>query len=414
MSAGFLKARDGVRSLGVILLLGFSSGLPLSLSGATLQARLTTEGIPLTQIGWITLAGLPYTLKFLWAPWLDRFSLPFLGRRRGWILVTQVLTLGLILVLGHTRSSAPPVLLASIALGLALASATQDIVVDAYRTDLLPPEARGLGASAAMLGYRLAMLCAGALALVWAARVGWTDTYDVLALALGVGILGTLWAREPEAPAPVSGSWRETLKGPWQDYFARPGARALLSLVVLYKLGDALAFALSSVFLLRGLGFGLAEVGTIGKGVGLMATLGGSFVGGALMLRWGIYRSLWYFGWIQGLATLSFAGLAAWGHHFPAMVGAVFLENFTSGMGTSAFAALLMSLCTPRYSATQFALLSALAAIGRVSVGPVAGLLSERAGWEVYFLVATVVSLPGLGLLRVLRRHILALECERR
>ncbi|EQD73545.1 AmpG-related permease, partial [mine drainage metagenome] len=217
MRAGFLKGRDGVRTLGVLLLLGFSSGLPLSLSGATLQARLTMEGVPLTQIGWITLAGLPYTLKFLWAPWLDRFSLPFLGRRRGWILVTQFMTLGLILVLGHTQSSAPPALLASIALGLALASATQDIVVDAYRTDLLPPEARGLGASAAMLGYRLAMLCAGALALVWAAKVGWAGTYDVMALALGVGILGTLWAREPEAPASVQGSWRETMTGPWQD-----------------------------------------------------------------------------------------------------------------------------------------------------------------------------------------------------
>ncbi|NDU86456.1 MAG: MFS transporter [Ferrovum sp.] len=403
--------RDNFRALVVVLLLGFSSGLPLSLSGATLQARMTTAGVALDQIGWITLAGLPYTLKFLWAPVLDRWSWPFLGRRRGWMLVTQGVTLLLIWMLGHADSARPSESIAFWALLLACASATQDIVIDAYRTDLLAPAVRGLGASSAMLGYRLAMLCAGAVALGMAAAWGWVTTYDVMALAMGVGIVGTLWGEEPERPSSVQGhSWQETFTGPWRDFFLRSGALPLLALVVLYKLGDALAFALSSVFLLRGLGFDLVQVGMVNKGVGLGATIAGSFVGGALMLRWGLFRSLWRFAWIQGLATLSFIGLAAWGHHFYGMVGAVFLENFTSGMGTSAFAALLMSLCSARYSASQFALLSALAALGRVLIGPFAGMLAQRAGWEVYFLVATLMALPGLWLLWFLRGSIRGLE----
>ena len=406
----FAITKDNFRALGVVMLLGFSSGLPLSLSGATLQARMTTDGIALDQIGWITLVGLPYTLKFLWAPFLDRWRWPFLGRRRSWMLVTQVLTLVLIWSLGQADTSRPEESIAFWALLLALASATQDIVVDAYRTDILSPTVRGLGASSAMLGYRLAMLCAGAVALGMAAAWGWATTYEVMALAMGVGIMGTLWGKEPESSAWQEHSWQETYTGPWQDFFARSGAWPLLALVVLYKLGDALAFALSSAFLLRGLGFDLVQVGMVNKGVGLGATIAGSFVGGGLMLRWGLFRSLWCLGWIQGLATLSFMGLAAWGHHFTGMVGAVFLENFTSGMGTSAFAALLMSLCSTRYSATQFALLSALAALGRVLIGPFAGVLAQRNGWEVYFLVATLLALPGLVVLWRLRREIGALE----
>ncbi|WP_297449426.1 MFS transporter [Ferrovum sp.] len=406
----FAITKDNFRALGVVMLLGFSSGLPLSLSGATLQARMTTDGIALDQIGWITLVGLPYTLKFLWAPFLDRWRWPFLGRRRSWMLVTQVLTLVLIWSLGQADTSRPEESIAFWALLLALASATQDIVVDAYRTDILSPTVRGLGASSAMLGYRLAMLCAGAVALGMAAAWGWATTYEVMALAMGVGIMGTLWGKEPESSAWQEHSWQETFTGPWQDFFARSGAWPLLALVVLYKLGDALAFALSSAFLLRGLGFDLVQVGMVNKGVGLGATIAGSFVGGGLMLRWGLFRSLWCLGWIQGLATLSFMGLAAWGHHFTGMVGAVFLENFTSGMGTSAFAALLMSLCSTRYSATQFALLSALAALGRVLIGPFAGVLAQRNGWEVYFLVATLLALPGLVVLWRLRREIGALE----
>ncbi len=406
----FVITKDNFRSLGVVMFLGFSSGLPLSLSGATLQARMTTDGIALDQIGWITLAGLPYTLKFLWAPFLDRWRWPFLGRRRSWMLVTQVLTLVLIWSLGQADTSRPGESIAVWALLLAFASATQDIVVDAYRTDILSPAVRGLGASSAMLGYRLAMLCAGAVALGMAAAWGWATTYEVMALAMGVGILGTLWGQEPESPSGQGHSWQETFTGPWQDFFARSGALPLLALVVLYKLGDALAFSLSSAFLLRGLGFDLVQVGMVNKGVGLGATIAGSFVGGGLMLRWGLFRSLWYFGWIQGLATLSFMGLAAWGHHFTGMVGAVFLENFTSGMGTSAFAALLMSLCSTRYSATQFALLSALAALGRVLIGPFAGILAQQTGWGIYFLVATLLALPGLVVLWNLRREIGALE----
>lgn len=399
-------ARGGWRTLAVLGLLGFSSGLPLALSGATLQARLTTEGVPLAELGWLTLIGLPYTLKFLWAPWFDRWRLPWLGRRRGWILLSQGLTALLIFYLGQLSGTAPHWLLGTVAVALALASATQDIVVDAYRTDVLPSAARGLGASVAALGYRLAMFCAGALALIWAAQQGWRFSYEVMALLMGVGMIATLVAREPD---PVEAAQQDGLLAPWRDYWLRPAAASLLGLVILYKLGDALAFALSSAFLLRGLGFDLVQVAWINKGVGLGATLLGSFMGGALMMRWGLFASLWRMGWIQGLSTLAFVGLAAWGHHLSAMVAAVFLENFTSGMGTAAFAALLMALCNPRYSATQFALLSALAALGRVVIGPLAGWLAQWAGWEGYFLVATLLALPGLWLLKSLRQSIEAL-----
>ena len=403
--------KGNARMLLVVMLLGFSSGLPLALSGSTLQARMTMAGVALDRLGWITLVGLPYALKFLWAPLLDRWSWPFLGRRRGWMLVTQMLTLVLIEGLGHAEADRSGGALAIWALCLATASATQDIVVDAYRTDLLPPSLRGLGASSATLGYRLTMLCSGALALGMAASWGWVTTYDAMALSMIVGMLGTFWSQEPQAASvyPVP-SWQETLMGPWRDFLDRPGAWSMLALVVLYKLGDAMAFALSSVFLLRGLGFDLVQVGWVNKGVALVATLAGSFVGGAFMLRWGLFRSLWCFGWIQGLATLSFMGMAVWGHHLGGMVGAVFLENFSSGMGTSAFAAWLMGLCRARYSASQFALLSALAALGRILVGPMAGMLAQWIGWAGYFLVATLMALPGLALLWRLRHEIGALE----
>lgn len=400
--------REGWRTLAVVGLLGFSSGLPLSLSGATLQARLTAEGLPLSEIGWITLMGLPYTLKFLWAPWLDRWCFPILGRRRGWMFVTQLLVMGLIWWLGQLSGTTAPHWLGGIALMLALASATQDVVVDAYRTDILRPEERGLGASASMLGYRLALLCAGALALILAARLGWRLSYEIMVAAMGIGIMATLWAREPGGEVKLGQEGGYLM--PWQDYLARPAAFSFLGLIVLYKLGDALAFALSSAFLLRGLGFGLAEVGMVNKGVGLAATILGSLAGGAVMLRWGLYQSLWRFGWIQGLSTLSFVGLAAWGHHFGAMVLAVFIENFTSGLGTTAFAAMLMALCNPRYSAAQFALLSALAALGRVFIGPLAGWLASWGGWENYFLLATLLALPGLWLVYRLRASIALLS----
>ncbi|MDE1941609.1 MAG: MFS transporter [Betaproteobacteria bacterium] len=395
--------------LRTVLLLGFSSGLPLALSGATLQAWMASEGVSIATIGWLTLAGVPYTWKFLWAPVMDRFALPFLGRRRGWMLATQLtLAVGMALI-GLLPVSTHPAWAAIAATALAFVSASQDIIVDAYRTDLLTTAERGPGAGLTVLGYRLAMLCSGALALMLAAQWGWPATYALMGGLMGIGIAATLSGPEPPAPAALPRSLREAVLLPLQDFLARPGAWVLIALVVLYKLGDAFAGSLSTAFLIRGAGFGIAEVGAVNKGIGLMATILGAMAGGTLMVRWGLYRSLFWFGLLQGSAALAFAWLAAAGHQFNLMVFAVFLENLTSGMGTAAFTALLMALCSHRFSATQFALLSALAATGRVYVGPLAGHLVSVLGWTQFFMFSVLAALPGLWLVWRQRRLLVSL-----
>lgn len=387
-----------------VLLLGFSSGLPLALSGATLQAWMAAEGVPIATIGWLTLAGIPYTWKFIWAPFMDRFALPFLGRRRGWMLATQLSLATCIVLLGLLPVSSHPQWAAVAAAVLAFLSASQDIIVDAYRADLLTAAERGLGAGLTVLGYRLGMLCSGALALIAASSWGWPATYALMGGLMGIGMVATLTAPEPAAPVAAPRSLREAVFLPLQEFLSRPGVWLMLALVVLYKLGDAFAGALSTAFLIRGAGFGIAEVGAVNKGVGLLATILGAMAGGALMIRWGLYRSLLWFGLIQGGAALSFAWLAIAGHQFGLMVFAVFLENMTSGMGTAAFTALLMALCNSRFSATQFALLSALAATGRVYVGPLAGHLATTLGWPQFFLFAVLAAVPGVWLVWRQRR----------
>ncbi len=397
------------RRLRIILLLGFSSGLPLALCGATLQAWMATEDVSIKTIGLLTLVGIPYTWKFLWAPFMDRFVMPFLGRRRGWMLVTQIILAGLILFLGSLSVREQPLLVALTAFALAFVSASQDIVIDAYRADLLPASERGLGAGLTVLGYRLAMLSSGALALVLASVWGWPATYGLMAALMGVGVYATLSAPEPAIEGPPPGTLRDAVLLPLQEFMSRKEPWAFLGLIVLYKLGDAFAGSLTTAFLIQGVGFGIAEVGTVNKGIGLFATLGGAVLGGALMVRWGLYRSLLWFGILQGGAALSFAWLAMAGHHFGLMVLAVFLENLTSGMGTAAFTALLMALCNTRFSATQFALLSALSAAGRVYVGPLSGILVAALGWSLFFLFAVLAAFPGVWLVWHQRRALRAL-----
>jgi len=395
--------------LRAVLLLGFSSGLPLALCGATLQAWMAAEGVSIATIGLLTLAGIPYTWKFLWAPFMDRFVMPFLGRRRGWMLVTQIILAGLILFMGTLSVREQPLLVALTALALAFVSASQDIVIDAYRTDVLPADERGLGAGLTVLGYRLAMLSSGAMALVLASVWGWPATYGVMAALMGVGLYATLSAPEPARQSAPPLTLREAVLLPLQEFMARPQAWAFLGMIILYKLGDAFAGSLTTAFLIQGVGFGIAEVGAVNKGVGLFATIGGAVLGGALMVRWGLYRSLLWFGVLQGVAALSFVWLASVGHHFQLMVLSVFLENLTSGMGTAAFTALLMALCNARFSATQFALLSALSAMGRVYVGPLSGILVATLGWPLFFLFAVAAAFPGIGLVWRQRRALAAL-----
>jgi PAT family beta-lactamase induction signal transducer AmpG len=269
---------------------------------------------------------------------------------------------------------------------------------------------RGLGAAVSVTGYRIGMLISGALALVLSEVVGWRLTYLLMAGAMSVGVLGTLLGPDPEERVAPPRDLEEAVLGPLREFFSRPAAWVFLILIVLYKLGDAFAGSLTTAFLIRGAGFSAGVVGTVNKGMGLAATLAGALFGGMLMARLGLFRSLMTFGVLQAVSNLSFMLLAVLGKNYPAMVFAVAFENLSGGMGTSAFVALLMALCNHRYTATQYALLSALAALGRVFVGPPSGILAESLGWEGFFFATFLAALPGLALLRKMRGAVTGLE----
>lgn len=398
------------RRIGVMLPLGFASGLPLALTSGTLQAWLTVAGVDLRTIGFFTLAGLPYTVKFIWSPLMDRFVPPWLGRRRGWMIATQI---GLMAGLAAMAATGPGGgtgamlwVLGLLALAVAFVSASQDIVFDAYRTDVLHPKERGFGAAVSVTGYRIAMLVSGAAALILSEYLGWQTTYGLMACLMLIGVGTTLLSPEPTEQVAVPRSLNEAVWGPIREFFSRQPAAGLLLLVVLYKLGDAFAGTLTTAFLIRGMGFSPGEVGVVNKGMGLVATIIGALAGGAWMVGLGLFRSLLFFGLLQAFSNLSFMLLAWTGKSYPLMVSAVAIENLAGGMGTAAFVALMMSLCDHRYTATQFALLSALASLGRVFVGPPSGYLVETVGWVPFFFITFLAALPGLWLLWYLREEL--------
>jgi PAT family beta-lactamase induction signal transducer AmpG len=388
------------RKIFLLLLLGFSSGLPLALTGATLQAWLAVEGVDLQAIGWFTLVGQPYVYKFLWAPLMDRYSIPWLGRRRGWLLVTQGALLAAIAWMGTASPKEAPFLLAALALAVAFLSASQDIVFDAYRADVLGAEERGAGAAVSVLGYRIAMLVSGGLALILVDNwISWAQAYWLMAALMLVGVAATWAAEEPAAPLHVPKTLAEAVREPLAEYFSRHGAWLLLLVIILYKLGDAFAGTLTTAFLLRGAGFSLTDVGWANKWLGVGATILGLIVGGALMARLRLFKSLLLFGFLQAFTNLGFMLLAAAGKSYPLMITVIAAENLCGGMGTAAFVALLMAMCDRRFSATQYALLSALASLGRVYVGPAAGALAGSFGWTTFFFFTFLVALPGIAML---------------
>ncbi len=528
----------------VVVLLGFASGLPLALAGQAMQAWLTVEGVDVATIGFLSLVGLPYTFKFLWAPLMDRFELPRLGRRRGWLVLTQ-LTLALALWgMAATSPAQATRSFALLAVLVAFLSASQDVVIDAYRTDLLPAPERGAGSSLSVLGYRLAMILSGGVAFIWVDPVqgghwSWPEVYRFMAwLMVGAAVLSVValprlpsaavpagrarndllgfgavlaavlvgflltaglgasaggalrevwcgaglgcpapggwleqglfqpWARAvlgafgadpltpqqlkwaellglmmglaftvPLAAAAARAARFETLLGGLGDYFRQPGAAAFLALIVLYKLGDAFAGSLMTPFLLQGVGFSMAEVGVVNKVIGLWLTIGGALLGGFLMLRLGLWRALLLFGVLQMLSNLGFWWLAVhgqgglggftlqafdWGFVKLAkatpvdggLLLVIAIENLTGGMGTAAFVAFLMSLCHQRFTATQYALLSAFASIGRVWVGPLAGVVADSVGWPSFFILSTAAACPALGMLWWLRLPLQALDVD--
>jgi MFS transporter, PAT family, beta-lactamase induction signal transducer AmpG len=389
----------------MMLPLGFASGLPLALTSGTLQAWLTVEGVDLKTIGIFTLVGLPYTLKFLWAPVMDRIVPPWLGRRRGWMVVTQLcVAIGLVFM-AVTDPKIHPGWLAAYAVLVAFLSASLDIVFDAYRTDTLHPHERGLGAAVWVNGYRVALLVAVSGALVLADRIGWQATYLTMAALMLVGVATIFISPEPSVVAEAPKSLKEAISAPLAEFFARPHALGLLAVIVLYKLGDAFASALQTAFLIGGLGFSATEVGAV-KGLGIFATLLGAFVGGLLMTRSGLVRSLLIFGVLQAVSNLGFVALALVGKSSTVLTAAVVIENVTGGMGTAAFVALVMSLCDPRYTATQFALLSSLEALGRVFAGRPSADIVGVVGWTQFFVLTVVVALPGLWAVWRIRRSL--------
>ncbi len=388
-----------------ILLLGFASGLPIALTISTLQAWYTETGVKLMTIGLLSLVGLPYTFKFLWAPFFDRFTPKWFGRRRGWIVLMQA---GLAFSLAGMAILSPaktPGLLAFAALMVAAFSASQDIAIDAYRTDLLHVEERGMGAAMNTVGYRLAILTSGALALILAAKLGFRVTYFIMAGLMAAEIFITIWAPAPqEMRAPVS--MAKAITEPLKEFFNRKNAVLLLIFIVIYKLCDAFALSLNTTFLLRGVGFSLIDVGTISKIVGMGAALLGSIVGGAWMFRLGLYKSLMYFGVAQILSNLTFAWLAIVGKSYTVMAITIFVENFAGGLSTVAFVAFLMSLCDKRFTATQYAVFSALSAVGRVFVGPEAALMVNYMGWVQFYIWTAVIGIPSLMVLWWLRNRV--------
>ena len=502
--------------LAVVLILGFASGLPLALTGQAMQAWLSMEGLDIATIGFLSLVGLPYTFKFLWAPLMDRFDLPWLGRRRGWLVLTQALLGIALLLLAGTSPSSATRAFALLAVAVAFMSASQDVVIDAYRTDLLPARERGLGSSLNVMGYRLAMILSGGIALIWTdpAQGGgwnWPQVYRFMAgLMFGAAVVSALLLPKVAMPEIKPSAARrdvigfvavlaavalgyvlsdrfapplahallgpllegtalsDTLKTRWENllalllgiaftlplaawaarrarfdtllgglasYFSQPGAVAFLLFIVLYKLGDAFAGSLMTPFLLKSMAYSPAEVGVVNKVIGLWLTIGGALLGGLLMLRLGLWRSLLLFGILQMASNLGFWWLAVAGQGLmPGLVLPAFdwgfvqlsaptpvdggllmviaFENLSGGMGTAAFVALLMSLCNQRFTATQYALLSAFASVGRVWVGPLAGVLAESIGWPAFFIVSTVAALPALLMLWWLRASVRALEVD--
>lgn len=384
-----------------LLVLGFASGLPLALTSGTLQAWATVAGASLTQIGFLTLVGTAYTVKFLWAPFIDRYAIPILGRRRGWIAVSQFLLALSIAAMGLFDPAGQLSLIAMLAVFVAFMSATQDIAFDAYSTDVLHSTERAAGAAVKVLGYRLAMIVSSGLALVIADQwLGWNAMYMLMGGIMAMCAIATFIAPEPDVVVAPPRSLQRAVIDPLVEFFKRPAAISILVLIVFYKLGDAFAGALSTTFLIRGAGFSATQVGTINKIFGLAATIVGALLGGGLLARLGLYRSLLLFGALQAVSNFGYWFLAISEPNEWLMGAVIAVENLCGGMGTSAFVALLMALCNQRFSATQFALLSAFSAVGRTYLaGPITPFLVERFGWPSFFIFTVVVALPGLWLL---------------
>jgi PAT family beta-lactamase induction signal transducer AmpG len=421
-----LKQRSWARALGVyadrrqlvILLMGFSSGLPLLLGFSTLSYWMAREQISLAAIGGLLAVSAPYSLKFLWAPLIDHASLPvftrLFGRRRGWMLAIQILLAIAIAALGagDPRESLPYI--ATMALVVAFLSASQDIVVDAYRIEILDPLEQGAGAAMTQAGYRIGLLVAGAGAIALADFMSWQLIYGLMAALVGIGMIAAVIAPEPEVPqteAPrpttMSANLRHAVIAPLAEFLGRPGALWVLLFVLLYKYGDAIAGAMALPFYYQ-IGFTGLEIAGITKVFGVAATLLGVIAGGVLVARHGVLIALFVGGVLQAVTNLLFAWLATAGNDLTLLAVAVGADSFTGGLGSAAFVAYLSGLCHASFTATQYALLTSLMALGRTLLATGAGFLAAEIGWVGFFVSTTALAIPGLLLLLWIRRYPLA------
>ncbi len=382
----------------VALVMGFCSGLPLLLTMGVLQAWMKEKSIDLTWIGMISLVQLPYTWKFIWAPVLDRFTPPFLGRRRGWLLIGQLLLITSIVALGYSDPVENAVMMVVAAILVAFFSATQDIVIDAYRREDLADEELGLGSSMYIYGYRLGMLLAGGGGLIMADHMPFSRVYLIMAACMLPGVLTTLLTPEPEVTAGAPRTMKEAVVNPLVEYFSRNNATWMLIFILLYKIGDTMASAITTPFYLD-IGFTKTDIGAVVKVFGTGATLAGAFLGGIILLKLGINRSLWIFGVLQALSTACFAILARIGYSIPALSGVIAFENLSSGMGTAAFVAFMASITNKKFTATQYALLTSLIGVPRAVASAVTGFMAKHIGWESFFFLCALVAIPGMLLL---------------
>lgn len=412
------------RRVMLILPLGFASGLPLLLTFSTLSAWLATAGISRTAIGLFALVGTPYALKFVWSPLIDRLPPPIpIGRRRGWGLAIQLALVAAILALGSCNPKTSLIHMGALALLVAFLSASQDIVIDAYRVEILDPDQQGPGAGLIQTGYRIAMLVSGAGALVIAEQVGWFAAYATMAALVGTGMLVFIFGPEPGVTVPAaeraSGNrlaglrdWFATaVVGPFTDFMRHRAWVVIVIFIVGYKLGEALA-GVMAMPLYVSLGFSLEEIAALSKLVGFAATIIGALVGGALTAKLGAMRSLLVCGLLQSAGNLFYVLQAIEGHRLEYLALCVIAENLTSAMAGAALIAYLSGLCSPAYTATQYALLSSLASVGRTIFASVGGFLADKMGWVLFFSMSAVVTLPALGILVWLMRHAPGAESE--
>lgn len=386
------------RRMLVALTMGFSCGVPLLLTMSVLQTWMKEESIDLTLIGLVNLVQIPYTWKFIWAPLIDRYSIDLLGRRRGWLLTSQVALMLSIIGLGFSNPGRSLTLMMVSAMLVAFFSATQDIVVDAYRREDLPDEELGLGTSLYMSGYRLGTMLASGGGLIMADHMSWSAVYSIMAMCMLVGIITTLFTPEPDVAEGTPVTLKSAVVEPFVEYFKRNGAILMLAFILLFKIGDMMASAITAPFYLD-IGFTKTEIGSVVKIFGTWAIIAGAIAGGTVLVKLGINRSLWIFGFLQAISTAGFALLARVGHNVLVLSGVIAFENFSSGMGTAAFLAFMASITDKRFTATQYALLSSMMAIPRVIASAPTGYLAKVMGWEAFFISCALIAIPGMLLL---------------